>query len=79
MMPLGFLNEGEAAEIVSVRAAGAPRGAETRTDVRVEDMGLRVGSRVEMLSNGGAAVVVKVDESRIAVARGLAMRIVVRR
>lgn len=79
MMPLGFLNEGEDAEIVSVRAGGAPRGAETRTDVRAEDMGLRVGSRVEMLSNGGAAVVVKVDESRIAVARGLAMRIVVRR
>jgi ferrous iron transport protein A len=42
-------------------------------------MGLRVGKRVEMLRNGAGPVLVKVDESRIAVGRGVAMRITVRR
>ena len=37
------------------------------------------GRRVEMLTNGAGPVLVKVDESRIAVDRGMAMRIAVRR
>ena len=45
---------------------------------RAEDMGLRVGKRVVMLSNGAGPVLVKVDESRIAVDRGVAMSIQVR-
>jgi ferrous iron transport protein A len=78
MMPMGLLAEGEAAEIVGVRPETAG-GERRRIDARVEDMGLRAGCRVEMLSNGGGAVVVKVDASRVAVARALAMTIVVRR
>lgn len=50
-----------------------------KSDVRVEDMGLRIGKTVEILNNGGGPVLVKVDESRIAVARGIAMKILVRR
>ncbi len=50
-----------------------------KSDVRVEDMGLRIGKTVEILNNGGGPVLVKVDESRIAVARGIAMKIMVRR
>lgn len=47
---------------------------------RVEEMGIRPGKVVEMLSNEGrGALLVKVDESRIAVGRGLAMKIMVRR
>ncbi len=47
---------------------------------RIEEMGLRAGKIVEMLSNGGrGALLVKVDESRIAVGRAMAMKIVVRR
>ena len=42
-------------------------------------MGLRAGKRVEMLSNGAGPVLVKVDEARIAVDRGVAMRIKVRK
>ena len=45
---------------------------------RAEDMGLRIGKQVQMLSNGTGPVLVKVDESRIAVDRGVAMRIKVR-
>lgn len=47
--------------------------------VRLEDMGLRVGKSVEILNNRGGPVLVRVDESRIAIARGMAMKILVRR
>lgn len=77
MVPLGLLSIGETGEIVAVRESDASR--EGKCDCRVEDMGLRVGKRVEMLSTGTGPVLVKVDESRIAVGRGLAMKIVVRR
>lgn len=75
MLPLGLLGDGEVGEIVTV--AGSVDGLGLVT-TRAEDMGLRVGKRVEMLSNGSGAVLVKVDESRIAVDRGVAMRIKVR-
>ncbi len=43
-------------------------------------MGIRPGKTVEMLNNeGGGALLVKVDEARIAVARAMAMKIMVRR
>ncbi len=73
-MPLGLLGDGESAEIVGVVAA-ARGGCESRA----EEMGLRVGKRVVMLSNGAGPVLVKVDESRIAVDRGVAMKITVTR
>ncbi|WP_298266640.1 FeoA family protein [Geobacter sp.] len=84
MIPLGLLSPGEHGEIVEVRlrkthCTGHCREEREKSDVRVEDMGLRVGKRVEMLTNGGGPVLVKVDESRIAVARGMAMKIMVRR
>ena len=81
MMPLGLLGPGEVGEIIAVRfhkAACCDGGC--RSDCRTEDMGLRVGKWVEMLNNGGGGpVLLKVDESRIAVDRGLAMKIMVRR
>lgn len=62
-------------------ASGGHRCCEDkeRSEVRVEDLGLRIGKTVEILNNGGGPVLVKVDESRIAVARGIAMKIMVRR
>jgi ferrous iron transport protein A len=72
MMPLGLLVDGEAAEIVAAAGTGSAAA-------RAEDLGLRVGKRVVMLCNGAGPVLVKVDESRIAVDRGVAMRIQVRR
>lgn len=77
MVPLGLLNEGEMAEIVAV-GGGTPRRDMGKSDSRTEDMGLRIGKRVEMLNNGAGAVLVKVDESRIALDRAVAMRIVVK-
>ncbi len=72
MIPMGLLAAGEAGEIVRVAGAAVACAA------RAEDLGLRVGKRVEMLANGNGPVLVKVDESRIAVDRGVAMRIQVR-
>jgi ferrous iron transport protein A len=78
MVPLGLLNEGEAGEIVLVREDDLLPGR-GGLDARAGDMGLRVGKRVEMLAKVHGSVLVKVDESRIAVGRAVAMRIVVRR
>jgi ferrous iron transport protein A len=72
VMPLGLLADGEAAEIVGLGGAAA-------AGTRAEDMGLRVGKSIRVLANAGGPVLVKVDETRIAVARGLAMKITVRR
>jgi ferrous iron transport protein A len=78
MMPLGLLVDGEAAEIVGA-AGGGGSGAAAACAARAEDLGLRAGKRVVMLCNGAGPVLVKVDESRIAVDRGVAMKIQVRR
>jgi ferrous iron transport protein A len=74
MVPLGLLSDGEMGEIAAFEGGGRDP-----CDGRAEEMGLRVGKRIEVLSNDGGRVLVKVDESRIAVARRMAMRIVVRR
>ncbi len=85
MMPLALLSPGDRAEIVDIRATlqrpsccGQCGGERHRGEERAGEMGLRAGKMVEMLSNGGP-VLLKVDESRIAVDRGLAMKILVRR
>jgi len=80
MMPLGLLGPGEQGEIITIRSHKASCCGGCRTECRTEDMGLRVGKTVEMLNNGGRGpLLLKVDESRIAVDRGLAMKIMVRR
>lgn len=73
--PLGFLGAGERAEIVSIRDNPVPA-----RDCRVEDRGLRVGKIVQMLTNGGGGpILLKIDESRLAIDRRTAMKIQVRR
>lgn len=74
MFPLGLLSPGEQGEIVSIR-----ENPEGRCECRVEEMGLRIGKTVEMLTNGGGPILLRVDESRIAMGRGMAMKIIVRR
>lgn len=78
MFPLSLMSEGEIAEIVEVREEAECRCG---SNVRSEDLGLRPGKMVEMLNKGGASgpVLLKVDESRIAIARKAAMKIFVRR
>jgi ferrous iron transport protein A len=82
-MPLGLLGQGEAGEIVEIRASKLTGtvslpGETGRCDGRIEDLGVRVGRTVVMLNNAGGAILLKVDESRIALARSLAMKIMIK-
>jgi ferrous iron transport protein A len=88
MMPLGLLSIGEQAEVLEVRGmpqtslcCAGNKGEQPCSQVcRVEDMGLRTGKTVEMLNNEGrGALLVRVDETRIAIGRGMAMKVMVRR
>jgi ferrous iron transport protein A len=85
MMPLGLLSNGERAEVMEVREGSAGSHHAHRHDrgdhvCRMEDMGLRVGKCIEMLNNEGrGAMLIKIDESRIAIGRGIGMKVMVRR
>lgn len=81
MIPLGLLSEGEKAEIVEIRRKKGCYGEKKQKHIcHAEDMGIRVGNVIEVLnSQGHGAMLIKIDESRIAIGRGLAMKIMVRR
>lgn len=82
MIPLGLLSAGENGEIVEImlgKGEGIGGAGQDKTSVRVEEMGLRIGKNVEMLTNGGNTILLRVDEARIALARRMAMKIMVRR
>ncbi|MCL4501259.1 MAG: ferrous iron transport protein A [Deltaproteobacteria bacterium] len=87
MIPLGLLAEGEQAEVMETKMeelhspCSACRKNRPGCGSRIEDMGLRAGKTVEILNNsrGHGALLIKVDNSRIAMNWGLAMKIMVRR
>ena len=77
MLPLGLLSVGEEAEIVGIMGGEQGRGLR---ESRMEMMGIRVGKSVRVL-NGGREnlLLVKVDGSKIAMSRGMAMGVLVRK
>lgn len=83
MIPLALLSPGESGEIASVdvhlekRAGccGQCDGTRHNKEHRVEEMGLRAGKVVEMLSNGAGPLLLRIDDARIALSRGMAMKI----
>ncbi len=87
MIPLGLLAAGEKAEVADTRLeelispCAKCKCNKPECFSRIEDMGLRAGKTVEILNNhrGQGVLLVKVDESRIAMNRGMAMKIMVRR
>lgn len=90
MFPLGLLTTGESAEVIKIRVKGdkkvpgCSRGSlkkkGSNSNTRIEDMGFRNGRVVQMLNNGGGGpLLVKLDNARIAIGRGMAMKIMVRR
>lgn len=81
MSPLGLLSPGERAEIVEIREKKSCFSERKAKHIcHAEDMGLRIGNVVEMLNNEGRGpLLIKIDESRIAIGRGMAMKIMVRR
>jgi len=73
MVPLGLLQLGDKAEVAEIKPG-------KHSCARIEDMGFRIGKTVEMLNSGGRGpLLVKIDESRLALGRGMAMKIMVRR
>jgi ferrous iron transport protein A len=84
MLLLGLLGSGERGEIMEIREQkgccrdSGPLCPDRQS--RLENMGIRVGKKVEILkSEGSGPLLIKVDESRIAISRGIAMKILVRR
>lgn len=80
MSPLAFMKEGEKGEIVDF-ACKCRRGSRNGgRENQVMTLGLRSGKSIEMLANRGhGPLVVLLDETRIALGRGMAMKIFVRR
>ncbi|MCL6560067.1 MAG: ferrous iron transport protein A [Firmicutes bacterium] len=82
MMPIGLLTIGEKANVLAIGSKAVHRCSCGKGGhvicTRIEDMGLRSGQTVEMLSNDGKGpILLKVDNSRIAIGRGMAMKIMV--
>ncbi|MFZ5451060.1 MAG: FeoA family protein [Thermodesulfobacteriota bacterium] len=73
LIPLGLLDPGEQGEVVRLISGKG-------SFHRLMDMGLRIGKRLEMLSNRGSGpVLIKIDGTRLALGRGVAMKILIRR
>ncbi|RJQ44824.1 MAG: ferrous iron transport protein A [Nitrospiraceae bacterium] len=81
MSPLGLLSAGEKAEVMEIRIPKVSLNKSVKDQTcHAEDMGLRAGKVVEMLNNGGGGpILLKINESRIAISRGIAMRVMVKR
>ena len=71
LMPLAFLGEGESGRVVEVRAG---RGL-TR---RLLAMGIAPGMKVRVLKSSGLGpILIEVGQTRVALGRGIAMKIIV--
>jgi len=71
LIPLAFLGEGEVGRVVEIRAG---RGL-TR---RLIAMGIAPGTKVRVLkSSGPGPILVEVGQTRIALGRGVAMKVLV--
>jgi len=74
MLPLGLVQEGEKVEIIDFVQKGKGLFG------RLKYMGVFAGKIVEVVSNQGRGpLLLKIDETRIAIGRGMAMKIWVRR
>ena len=82
MHPLGLLSNGEKAEIINIIK---PSSHKTQNNIwesfiRLDEMGVRTGNIIEMLNCGNDnTVLIKIDNSRLALSRSIAMKIYVRK
>ncbi len=74
----GFSREGPSADYSRGHCENGRFHKQRHT--HLQDMGLHPGKKVEMISNSGTGpLILRVDECRIAIGRGAAMKIYVRR
>lgn len=79
MSPLVFMKEGEKGEIVALTGPGAA-GTAGGVCEHLASMGLRPGKQIEMITNRGCGpLVLRMEESHLALGRGMAMKITIRR
>ena len=70
MMPLTMLNPGESASIVRV-------GGNEETKRFLENLGFVAGSEVKVISSKEGNIIAQIKESRVAVSKGIANKIMV--
>ena len=70
MMPLTMLNPGESASIVRV-------GGNEETKRFLENLGFVAGSEVKVISGNEGNIIAQIKESRVAVSKGIANKIMV--
>lgn len=70
MMPLTMINEGESMEIRKI-------GGKAETKKFLESLGFNVGEKVSVVSTNQGNVIVQVKESRVAISREIANKIMV--
>ena len=70
MMPLTMLNPGESASIVRV-------GGNEETKRFLENLGFVAGSEVKVISSNVGNIIAQIKESRVAVSKGIANKIMV--
>ena len=70
MMPLTMLNPGESASIVRV-------GGNEETKRFLENLGFVAGSEVKVISSIEGNIIAQIKESRVAVSKGIANKIMV--
>ncbi|MCY6484477.1 FeoA family protein [Clostridium aestuarii] len=70
VIPLAFINRGEKAKIQEIN------GGDTFSKKMIE-MGFNKGTEIEIVNNDRGPLIVAVGESRIALGRGMAQRIMV--
>ena len=70
MMPLVLAEPGE--EIVIKRVGGSPE-----TKKHLEDMGFTAGGAVTVMNTIGGSLIVKIKESRVAISKEMAQKIMV--
>ena len=70
MMPLTMLGTGESAEIRRV-------GGHNEVKKFLENLGFVTGEEVRVISSSGGNIIVQVKDSRVAVSKGIANKIMV--
>lgn len=70
MMPLTMLNSGEAAAIKRIKGKDDSKRF-------LENLGFTVGEEVKVVSSNNGNIIVQVKDSRVAVSRGIANKIMI--
>ena len=82
MFPLGLLNKGETGEVIKINKSLLADNPGSYEDAyfRLEELGIRIGRSIEMLNSSHEnSLLIKVDNSRLALPRKMAMKIFVRK